>query len=46
MLRSFSVLLLLAAPVLAGGKYNKVLAPGDAAPSGKTWTAPTARSTR
>lgn len=39
MLRSFAVALLLAAPVVAGpGKYNKVLAPGDAAPEWKDLT--------
>ena len=39
MLRSLAVLLLLAAPLVATpGKFNKVLAPGDAAPEWKDLT--------
>lgn len=39
MLRPLAVALLLVAPVVAGpGKYNKVLAPGDAAPEWKDLT--------
>ena len=43
---AFSLLISTSTTPAGPGKFNKVLAPGDAAPPGRTSKAPTARSTR